>query len=118
MWNVEDILKMMNDGMTPDEIADSFTTALNEAIAENETACANRCKHRAMEELVECFFNYIDTFYPHLKMEHKPEVIETMANELVESVDHMAEMFIPEEEKTKTKDDDAITAFLKAFGLV
>ena len=126
MWDINDIIKMMSEGKTADEIAQEFADTLNAAIEENEKCCAERCKRKAASELVDCFFSFLETFYPDLDFGiNEPGVKDTVLDDFIKTIDEMADLFRsidkamkPEVEKKKlTAEDEAFKSFFKLFGL-
>lgn len=120
MYNMDDILSLMIDGKSANEIADEFTAALNEAIVKYEDECSKRCKKQAMNELIYTFMNYLKTFYPELHVDEvSDDFVEVAANEMIENLDNMVvliEKLVPVEEENK-KVEDPFAAFFKAFNL-
>ena len=63
-YNIDDILTLLNKGMTADEIAESFTNALNAAIKENETNTQKKEKIADADNLIKALNDFIKKYYP------------------------------------------------------
>lgn len=62
-----DILSLMNEGKTPDEIAAEFTEALNAAIAEKEKENQNTARLDTLEALVSDICDFLAQYYDYQK---------------------------------------------------
>ena len=95
MYNSTDILKMLNEGKTVDEIAKSFTNALNEAQKKKEEeskACLRRkTQIKDMEEILDSIISYITKYYPNLPVEELKEALD--AEEIVDSMEELVKEF-------------------------
>ena len=70
MYNMNDILAQLQGGQSADQIAKSFTDALNAAIQkQNEQSVANarrQAKISDMADLIEDLVNFISEYYPEV----------------------------------------------------
>lgn len=62
MFSKEDFLSMLQDGVTPEEIAEAMTRELNAAIQENEAAVAASAKEEKLNELAETFLHAMSDY--------------------------------------------------------
>ena len=133
MYNVENIMSLLNEGMTAEEIAKSFTEALNKAVQEKkETDTRKYQKHADMKSLLEDVLIYINTYHPNVLPEVK-EVDDEDVDELIKAFDDvvpqletLADMVkeLPAVRKVKIRTapsakaaDDIIKDFLKLHNL-
>ena len=104
MYNVDDILKMLADGQTADDIAKSFADTLNAAIKkskeEEEAAAAKaaEAKLKAQKEsdtkiVIEVLVNYLIKYYPDAAEIIKNE--EVNVNDFIYVVDEMIAELTP-----------------------
>lgn len=82
MFRQEDILKQLQQGADAGALAQQFTDALNAAIAQKNAEDAAKNKKIAekvarMQAIVDELFDFIDEFYPDLKV---PEDIKAQVN--------------------------------------
>lgn len=92
MYNMEELLAQLQGGHSADEIAKSFTTALNAAIQkQNEEAAAasrRQDKIEGMMCLIEDFVDYIQEYYPEVLPEDLDlEVTDADVAELIDELD-------------------------------
>ena len=133
MYNAETIMSLLNEGMTAEEIAKSFTEALNKAVQEKkENDTRKHQKHADMKSLLEDVLIYINTYHPNVLPEVK-EVDDEDVDELIKAFDDvvpqletLADMVkeLPAVRKVKIKTapsakvaDDIIRDFLKLHNL-
>ena len=133
MYNAETIMSLLNEGMTAEEIAKSFTEALNKAVQEKkENDTRKYQKHADMKSLLEDVLIYINTYHPNVLPEVK-EVDDEDVDELIKAFDDvvpqletLADMVkeLPAVRKVKIKTapsvkvaDDIIKDFLKLHNL-
>lgn len=147
MFSKEDFLAMLQDGVTPEEIAESMTKELNAAIQENEAAVAANAKEESLNNLAEAILRAISEYVKltepeaitdeldNLTVADVREVLDDsikVAKSLKESgllnlfnqplpVPFRASMpKVKEEEKAKPiqkSDDEEFAAFFDLFGL-
>ena len=98
MYNIDEILAELQNGVSPDVIADKFTTALNEAItqakAAEEAKRQEELAKRTHEEkcadmtyIIDNIFNYLDRYFPsHGIDDIEPEDIEKIVDLLDENL--------------------------------
>ena len=133
MYNAETIMSLLNEGMTAEEIAKSFTEALNKAVQEKkENDTRKYQKHADMKSLLEDVLIYINTYHPNVLPEVK-EIEDEDVDELIKAFDDvvpqletLADMVkeLPAVRKVKIKTapsvkvaDDIIKDFLKLHNL-
>ena len=133
MYNAETIMSLLNEGMTAEEIAKSFTEALNKAVQEKKEADSlKNHKHADMKSLLEDVLIYINTYHPNILPEVK-EIDDDDVDELIKAFDDvvpqletLADMVkeLPAVRKVKIKTapsvkvaDDIIKDFLKLHNL-
>ena len=92
MYNMNDILAQLQGGQSADQIAKSFTDALNAAIQkQNEQSEANarrKAKISDMADLIEDIVDFIDEYYPELLPEDMDlEITEDEVAELIDELD-------------------------------
>lgn len=131
MFNVDDLLTMMNAGISTDEIASSFTEALNAAqeqkkVEEEKTALARQEeKERAAKladttDLLDIVRDYLNKWYPNVAMKD-----DTSAEDLIELLDTVLELNVQFKQlgdmfnkpARKRASVDPIESFLRSFGL-
>lgn len=138
-YNIDDILALLNKGMTADEIAESFTNALNSAIKENEANNQKKEKIADADNLVKALNDFIKKYYPDTLIfdftgEDFINAIDALVPE-IKRLNKLTELFTPQSptdnlaatpKKTtdnptitpkKTETEDPIAYFLKSFGL-
>lgn len=98
MYNINEILAELQNGVSPDVIADKFATALNEALAQNKAAeeakrqeeLAKRVheeKCADMTYILDNIFNYLDRYFPsHGIDDIDPDDIERIVDLLDENL--------------------------------
>ena len=92
MYNMNDILAQLQGGQSADQIAKSFTDALNAAIQkQNEQSEANM-RHKAkisdMADLIEDIVDFISEYYPEVLPEDMDlEITEDEVAELIDELD-------------------------------
>ena len=92
MYNINDILAQLQSGQSADEIAKSFTDALNAAIQkQNEQNKANerrKAKISDMTNLIEDVFDFISEYYPEVMPKDVDlNVTEADVAELIDELD-------------------------------
>jgi hypothetical protein len=92
MFNMNDILTQLQGGQSVDEIAKSFTDALNAAIQkQNEQSEANarrRAKINDMAALIETIVDFVHEYYPEVLPEDVDlEITEAEIAELIDELD-------------------------------
>ena len=92
MYNINDILAQLQSGQSADEIAKSFTDALNAAIQkQNEQTKANerrKAKISDMTNLMEAIIDFIYEYYPEvMPKDMDPDITEADAVELIDELD-------------------------------
>lgn len=133
MYSVENIMSLLHEGMTAEEIAKSFTEALNKAVQEKKEIDTRKYqKHADMKSLLEDVLIYINTYHPNVLPEVK-EVDDDDVDELIKAFDDvvpqletLADMVkeLPAVRKVKIRTapsaqaaDDIIKDFLKLHNL-
>jgi len=131
MFDVTELLGMMNNGISTDEIASSFTEALNSAreqkkiedekLAEEVARLEEKERHtqklKDTEDLLDIVRDYLDKWYPNVAMKD-----DTSAEDLIELLDTVLELNVvfkqlgdkPARKRTSV---DPIESFLRSFGL-
>ena len=70
MYNMNDILAQLQGGQSADQIAKSFTDALNAALQKQNEQKAANARHQAkisdMADLIEGLINFISEYYPEV----------------------------------------------------
>ena len=123
MYNTNDILAMLNKGMTADEIAKSFTDSLNAAIKENETNSKKKEKIEDAEALMATFTNFMNKHYPNtIELEFTGEDLVEAIDELIPELKkftQLMEVLAPKEPSTPKENApvDPISYFLKSYNL-
>ena len=127
MFNVDDLLTMMNNGISTDEIASSFTEALNAAqeqkkIKEEELAkevarLEEKERHAAKladtNDLLDIVRDYLDKWYPNVAMKD-----DTSAEDLIALLDTVLELNVLFNKPARKRASvDPIESFLRSFGL-
>ena len=92
MYNINDILAQLQSGQSADEIAKSFTDALNAAIQkQNEQTKANerrKAKICDMTNLIEDVFDFISEYYPEVMPKDMDlDITEAEVAELIDELD-------------------------------
>lgn len=131
-YNIDDILTLLNKGMTADEIAESFTNALNAAIKENETNTQKKEKIADADNLIKALNDFIKKYYPDtLIFDFTGEDLINAIDELVPEIKRLSKLTEAFNLQTTTKNptdnaaitpkktetEDPIAYFLKSFGL-
>lgn len=87
MYNNDTILSLLQNGHSAEDIAKSFTDALNNAIQEQKAAkkakAAASQKHADMKNIIEEVLLFFSTYYP----EFIPEVEEVSDEDIAEFID-------------------------------
>lgn len=123
MYNTNDILAMLNKGMTADEIAKSFTDSLNAAIKENETNSKKKEKIEDAEALMATFTNFMNKHYPNtIELEFTGEDLVEAIDELIPELKkftQLMEVLAPKESSAPKENApiDPISYFLKSYNL-
>ena len=132
-YTVEDIMKMMAAGQTPEQIAQEFTDSLNAAISKSKEDTVKKERVAAVQSIGDQILAFVQKYYPDMYNESLrkqfdaaalDKVIEDAYNE-VKSEHSVMEKFFAGSFKSKpttcTKtirdSDDAIKSFLKRYGL-
>ena len=113
MFNMNDIMALMADGTTPEEIARNFTDELNKAIQFQEeqkrAARAKSEKLEAAQEIADRVNAFFETYY---EGSAKADIT---GEEIIDICDSMKQF---ERSVKLALDDDAVIGkFLKSFGL-
>lgn len=92
MYNMNDILAQLQGGQSADQIAKSFTDALNAAIQkqneQSEAEARRKAKISDMADLIEDIFDFIDEYYPEVLPEDMDlEITEADVAELIDELD-------------------------------
>lgn len=92
MYNMNDILAQLQGGQSADQIAKSFTDALNAAIQkQNEQNAAKVCRQAKisdMADLIEGLVDFIDKYYPELLPEDMDlEITDEDVAQLIDELD-------------------------------
>ena len=92
MYNMNDILAQLQGGQSADQIAKSFTDALNAAIQkqneESAAATQRKAKIEGMMDLIDHILQFIDEFYPDVLPEDMDlEITESDVAELIDELD-------------------------------
>lgn len=92
MYNMNDILAQLQGGQSADQIAKSFTDALNAAIQKQneQSAAASRRKAKIadMADLIEDIVDFISEYYPEVLPEDMDlEITEADVAELIDELD-------------------------------
>lgn len=92
MYNMNDILTLLQSGQSADQIAKSFTDALNAAIQkqkeENAAASRRKAKIAGMTNLIEYIIDFIREYYPDVLPEDADlEISEDDVAELIDELD-------------------------------
>lgn len=92
MYNMNDILAQLQGGQSADQIAKSFTDALNAAIQkqkeQDEVNARRKAKISDMADLIEDIVDFIDEYYPELLPEDVDlEITETEVAQLIDELD-------------------------------
>lgn len=74
MVTKNELVRMLNEGKTSEDLAKEFTSLLNEAI--DETA-KQKNKEKDLKELTEHFEKFFSTYYPNVKINFK-EIMELL----------------------------------------
>ena len=104
MYNVNEILAELQSGISPETIAEKFTTSLNEAITQAKAAEeAERQKREAakireqkiadMTAIIDAVFDYLDAYFlSHGIDDPDPQDIEYLVDSLDESLPSLLEL--------------------------
>lgn len=89
MYNINDILAQLQSGQSADEIAKSFTDALNAAIQKQNKADERRkAKISDMTNLIEDVIDFISEYYPEVMPEDMDlDITEADVAELIDELD-------------------------------
>lgn len=99
MYNMNDILAQLQGGQSADQIAKSFTDALNAAIQkqneENEANARRKAKISDMADLIEDIVDFIREYYPEVLPEDMDlEITEADVAELIDELDAAIPQFV------------------------
>ena len=136
MYNINEILAELQNGVSPETIADKFAAVLNEAISQNKAAeeakrqeeLAKRVheeKCADMTYIIDNVFNYLDRYFPsHGIDDIDPDDIERIVDlldenlmdtiSLVKELDNIANTLAIQEMATKEEKDKCECANVKA----
>lgn len=136
MYTADELMKLMDDsGKTSADLAKEFTDALNKATQKKKERDAAEARNRkAIQiedtiDLIDVFLDYIETYYPKLKIELSDRDIEMLAKALVEGLDRgyddavkdfafIDRMFkLMRDPATVKPSEDILSKFLKENGL-
>lgn len=92
MYNMNDILAQLQGGQSADQIAKSFTDALNAAIQkqneQSEATARRKAKISDMADLIEDIVDFISEYYPEILPEDMDlEITEDEVAELIDELD-------------------------------
>ena len=102
MYNVEELVAMLQNGKTAEDIAAEMTKTLNEAVAKEAAAKKAEFeaarKRDAMAEINSALYSYLLEFHPNAAitkefMKNKDEDKSEMLVDLTSVLDNMVEMF-------------------------
>lgn len=131
-YTVEDMMKMMAAGQTPEQIAQEFTDALNTAISKSKEDTVKKERVAAIQSIGDQILAFVQKYYPNMYDEilrkqfdaaALDKVIEDAYNEVNQMQSAMEKFFAgsvkskPTCSKTMRNSDDAIKSFLKKYGL-
>ena len=131
-YTVEDMMKMMAAGQTPEQIAQEFTDALNAAISKSKEDTVKKERVAAIQSIGDQILAFVQKYYPNMYDEilrkqfdaaALDKVIEDAYNEVNQMQSVMEKFFAggvkskPTCAKTMKNSDDAIKSFLKKYGL-
>ena len=110
MVKQEEIFKMLQEGADAGELAQQFADALNAAIAEKNAADAKKNaqatqKAAKMQAIVNEIFNFIDEYYPDMKVPKEVRE-EVTAESVIDAMDQAAEEIKQLVSLTKTLKND------------
>ena len=136
MYTADELMKLMDDsGKTSADLAKEFTDALNKATQKKKERDAAKARNRkAIQiegtiDLIDVFLDYIETYYPKLKIELSDRDIEMLAKALVEDLDRgyddavkdfafIDRMFkLMRDPATVKSSEDILSKFLRENGL-
>lgn len=118
MYNMNDILAQLQGGQSAEEIAKSFTDALNAAIQkQNEVDARRKAKISDMANLIDDIIDFISEYYPEVLPEDADlDISEDDVAELIDQIDAAKPTFM-REIRHDVKSDDAIEKFFRQNGL-
>lgn len=89
MYNMNDILAQLQSGQSAEEIAKSFTDALNAAIQkQNEADARRKAKIRDMANLIDDIIDFIREYYPEVLPEDADlDITDDEVAELIDELD-------------------------------
>ena len=135
MYNMNDILAQLQGGQSAEEIAKSFTDALNAAIQkQNEATARRKAKISDMANLIDDIVNFINKYYPEVLPEDADldiseddvaeliDELDTAIPQLTSALEELAAKPVSMRETTKKypgifEANDAIEKFFKQNGL-
>ena len=132
-YTVEDMMKMMAAGQTPEQIAQDFTDALNAAITKSKEDTVKKERIAAIQSIGDQILAFVQKYYPDMYDESLREQFDAAAldkivadayDEVNQMKSAMDKLFAdrmtnkPAASPKVTKNsDDAIKNFLKKYGL-
>ena len=105
MYNINDILAQLQSGQSADEIAKSFTDALNAAIQkQNEADARRKAKISDMANLIDDIIDFISKYYPEVLPEDADlDISEDAVTELIDELDTAIPQLLKDLEKLTAK---------------
>lgn len=132
-YTVEDMMKMMAAGQTPEQIAQDFTDALNAAIAKSKEDTVKKERVAAIQSIGDQILAFVQKYYPDMYDESLREQFDAAAldkivadaydevNQMKATMDKLFADRMTNKPAAGTKitkdSDDAIKNFLKKYGL-
>lgn len=131
-YTVEDMMKRMAAGQTPEQIAQEFTDTLNAAISKSKENTVKKERVAAIQSIGDQILAFVQKYYPDMYDEklrksfnaaELDQVIADAYNEVNQMQSVMDKFFAgsikskPTCAKTVRDSDDAIKNFLKRYGL-
>ena len=105
MYNMNDILAQLQSGQSAEEIAKSFTDALNAAIQkQNEADARRKAKISDMANLIDDIIDFISKYYPEVLPEDADlDISEDAITELIDELDTAIPQLLKDLEKLTAK---------------
>ena len=85
-FSQEQLVQMLKDGVTPDDIAKAFTDALNAAQAEASAVDEKKADFKALIDQVAAFIN---KYYPKMSTSFTDDEIYSLLDEVDEAVEFL-----------------------------
>ena len=118
---VDEILARLKNGESADDIAKSYTDALNKAIAAKREEDNKRIEEEVfagkvadMMDILQLIADFVTRYYPELAKDADLNFSEDETKALLNELDKTIKFF----KTPSTKAEDAITTFLKLNGLL